>query len=75
MLSINPNVIAYRLNIDLKHHPVKQKSRAFNSKRYKAIKVEVDKLLKANFIRRVDYPTYLSNIVLVKKLMGSGECV
>lgn len=29
--------------------------------------MKVDKLLKVNFIQGVDYPTWLSNIVLVKK--------
>lgn len=37
---------------------------------YKAIKVEVDKLLKANFIRSVDYLTWFSNVILVKKANG-----
>lgn len=41
--------------------------RFFTSERYEGIKVEVDKLLKAGFIKSVDYPTCLSNVVLVKK--------
>lgn len=32
-----------------------------------AIKVKVDKLLKAGFIKEVDYLVWLSNMVLVKK--------
>lgn len=68
--SIDSHVIAHQLNIDLKHRPVKQKWRAFNSERYEAIKVEVDKLLKAGFVRSMDYPTWLSNVVLVKKDNG-----
>lgn len=67
MTSIDPHVITHRRNIDLKHRLVKQKCRIFNLKCYEAIKVEVDKLLKAGFIRNVDYPTWLFNIVLVKK--------
>ena len=36
---------------------------------------EVNKLLTANFIREVYYPEWLANVVMVKKQMGSGECV
>lgn len=57
MLGIDSCVIAHRLNIDPKYHLVKQKQRAFNSVHYEAIKAEVNNLLKANFIRSVDYPT------------------
>lgn len=32
--------------------------------------MEMDKLQKADFIRGVDYPTWLSNVVLVKKANG-----
>ena len=36
---------------------------------------EVDKLLVASFIQEVYYPDWLANVVLVKKKMGSEECV
>lgn len=76
MSGIDPNIIAYQLNIDPKHCFVKQKCRAFNLKRYKAIKTKVDKLLKVDVIRSVDYPTWLFNIVLVKKANGQWRvCV
>lgn len=70
MSSIDPNMIAHWFNIEPKHHLVKQKRRAFNSKRYEAIKAKVNKLLKADSIRSVNYLTWLSNIVLVKKVNG-----
>lgn len=70
MLGIDLNVIAHQLNIDPKHRFVKQKQKAFNSECYKVIKVEVDKLLKANFIKNIDYPTWLSKEVLVMKANG-----
>lgn len=34
---------------------------------YETIGIEVDKLLKASFIRSIDYPMWLSNMMLVKK--------
>jgi hypothetical protein len=39
-----------------------------------AVKAEVQRLLDANIIRDVKYPTKLANIVPVKKKMGSGVC-
>lgn len=50
MLGIYSNMIAHHLNVDLQHRPIKQKCRSFNSERYEAIKMEVDKLLKEDFI-------------------------
>lgn len=67
MPSIDPAIILHRLNVDLQCKPVKQKRKLFNVECYEAIKAKVDKLLKVDFIRGVDYLTWLSNIVLVKK--------
>lgn len=43
--------MVHHLNIDLKFKPIKKKHRAFNAEHYMAINAEVDKLLKANFIK------------------------
>jgi hypothetical protein len=41
-----------------------------------AVAEEVEKLLKAGFIREVDYPEWLANVVLVKKSNGKWRiCV
>ena len=37
------------------------------TKRYQAINAEVEKLLKAGFVREAKYPEWISNVVLVKK--------
>ena len=42
----------------------------FNQERYAAIHNEVDKLLKVGFIREVNYPEWVSNVVMVKKANG-----
>lgn len=63
-------MITHQLNIDLNHHPIKQKRRTFTLKCYETIKIEVDKLLKARFIKEVDYSRWLSNVMLVKKANG-----
>ena len=51
--------------------PVKQKERRHNPERRQAIQSEVDRLLKAGFIREVEYPEWLANPVLVPKPNGT----
>ncbi|KAL0430732.1 UNVERIFIED_CONTAM: hypothetical protein Sradi_0699200 [Sesamum radiatum] len=56
--------------------PVKQKKRIFGNERSRAIKEEVEKLLKINYIRPVQYPEWLANVVLVPKANGKWRmCV
>jgi hypothetical protein len=76
MLGIDPSVIVHKLNVELNRRPVKQRRRTFAAERNQAIVEEVEKLLKAGFIREVDYPEWLSNVVLVKKSNGKWRmCV
>uniref|UniRef100_A0A2N9GJD4 Reverse transcriptase n=1 Tax=Fagus sylvatica TaxID=28930 RepID=A0A2N9GJD4_FAGSY len=52
------------------------KRRVFAPERNAAVVEEVDKLLKAGFIREVYYPEWLANVVMVKKSMGKWRiCV
>ena len=67
MLGISPKEIVHVLNVDLDMKLVRQKRRKFTPKRVEAIAVEVEKLLKAQFIGEVYYPDWLANVVLVKK--------
>jgi hypothetical protein len=67
MPGIDPSIIVHKLNVDPSHRPVKQQRRSFASERNQAIAKEVEKLLKVGFIREVDYPEWLANVVLVKK--------
>ncbi|KAL0306978.1 UNVERIFIED_CONTAM: hypothetical protein Sradi_6115100 [Sesamum radiatum] len=53
---ISPDVITHRLSVNPYAKPVKQKKRMFRAERSQAIKEEVDKLLKAKYIRPVQYP-------------------
>ena len=46
---------------------IRQKKRSFSLERYEAIVEKVDKLLKARFTREVHHPTWLTNVVMVKK--------
>lgn len=67
MPGIDPEIMVHRLNIDPSFRPVKQKRRTFNTEQYMVINTEVDKLLKADFIREANYPYWIANVVLVKK--------
>ena len=67
MGGIDPVIITHRLNVSPSFNPVKQKRRSFAPERKKAINEEVDKLLQAGAIREVEYPEWLTNVVLVKK--------
>ena len=67
MLGIDRKVIQHHLNINLECKPVLQKQRIFAPERNKAITVEVEQLLDADFIREVFYPDWLANVVMVKK--------
>jgi hypothetical protein len=67
MPGIDPSIIVHRLNVDPSSRPIKQRRTAFAPKRNQAITEELMKLLTAGFIREVDYPEWLANVVLVKK--------
>ena len=67
MGGIDPIVITHKLNVSPSFKPVKQK-RSFALERQKAINEEVGKLLQAGATREVEYPEWLANVVLVKKV-------
>ena len=67
MQGISPTVIYFSLNVSPVVHPVTQKKRKFAHERVKVVK-KTKKLLKADFIREVYYPDWLSNVVMVKKM-------
>jgi hypothetical protein len=71
MPEIPKEVIEYKLGIDQAFKPIKQKERRYTPERRETIRVKVNKLLEVGFIRPVDYPSWLANLVLVKKPDGS----
>lgn len=70
MPGIDPSVILHRLNVDPSYKPVKQKRWLVDAAQSVVIYEEVDKLLKADFIKEVYYHAWLSNVVMVKKANG-----
>ena len=76
MIGFSPTVICHSLNVNHAVRPVKQKKKKFASKKIKAIKREIEKLLKADFVHEVYYLVWLSNVVMVKKAGGKWRmCV
>lgn len=67
MPSIDLEVTCHRLNVDKSAKPFIQHARRPTLIHVEAVDEEVDKLLEAQAIREVNYPTWLSNIVVVKK--------
>ncbi|KAI5323513.1 hypothetical protein L3X38_032585 [Prunus dulcis] len=65
MPGISPYIISHRLSINPVVQPIRQKRRAYDPERYKAMRAEVDKLSSIGFIKKVDYPTWLANVVML----------
>jgi hypothetical protein len=66
MPGIPREVIEHKLDIDPAFKPIKQKERRYTPERREIIRLEVNRLLEAGFIRPVDYPSWLANPVLVE---------
>ncbi|XP_057450898.1 uncharacterized protein LOC130742814 [Lotus japonicus] len=67
---IDPNVITHKLAIRPGATPIIQPRRRMSEEKNKAVQLETEKLIKASFIREVQYPTWLANVVMVKKANG-----
>jgi hypothetical protein len=66
MPGVPREVIENKLGIDPSYKP-----RRYTLERRETIRQEVNKLLDAGFIRPVDYPNWLANLILVEKPDGS----
>ena len=76
MPDIHPSIASHRLNILPSSWLVQQKVRQFHPDRQKIIRDEVDKVLDVGFIRKVEYPEWLANVVVVPNKEGKWRvCV
>jgi hypothetical protein len=76
MPGIPREVAEHSLDILPHSRAVQQPLRCFDEERRRAIRVELRKLLEAGFIKEVFHPTWLLNLVLVKKKNGEWQmCV
>ncbi|XP_061999282.1 uncharacterized protein LOC133716611 [Rosa rugosa] len=70
MPGLDPKVAVHRLAVKPEARPIKQTQRRFRTELLPQIEAEVDKLIAAGFIREVQYPKWIANIVPVKKKNG-----
>ncbi|GKU99779.1 hypothetical protein SLEP1_g12574 [Rubroshorea leprosula] len=70
MPGIPPSVSQHKLSSNPLKKPVAQKRRLFGEERLQVIKEEVEKLLQAGFVKKVDYCEWVANPMLVKKANG-----
>ena len=74
MSGIDLGLVAHSLNVDPGTRPVVQPMRTFHMEVKAQITQEVKKLLAAGFIKPIQHPRWLSNIVPVKKKNGQIRC-
>ena len=67
MLGLDTELIMHHLSIALDVNPVKKKLRKMHHHVALLVKVELENLLKANFIRAIDYVEWISIIVPISK--------
>uniref|UniRef100_A0A2N9GLY1 Integrase catalytic domain-containing protein n=1 Tax=Fagus sylvatica TaxID=28930 RepID=A0A2N9GLY1_FAGSY len=74
MPGIDPGLVAHSLNVEPGTKPVVQPARTFHTEVEAQITQEVKKLLAAGFIKPIQHPRWLSNIVPVKKKNRQIRC-
>ncbi|XP_025703666.1 uncharacterized protein [Arachis hypogaea] len=70
MPGIDPKIISHHLAVKADARPVAQRRRKMSAERAEEVARQTASLLEAGFIREVDYSTWLSNVVLVRKHNG-----
>ncbi|XP_072058090.1 uncharacterized protein [Arachis hypogaea] len=76
MPGIDPQLMSHRLAVKKEAKPVAQRRRKMSQERAKEVARQTTSLLEAGFIRELDYSTWLSNVVLVRKHNGKWRmCV
>ena len=70
MPRIHLSIASHWLNVLSSSRLVRQKVQRFHPNRQKIIQTEIDKLLAVGFIREVEYPDWLANMVVIPKKRG-----
>jgi hypothetical protein len=70
LVRVSRTIIEHSLGIDPSVRPKKQRLHKMFGEKTEAAKAEVHRLLEANFIEPVAYPTWLANVVMVQKKSG-----
>uniref|UniRef100_A0A2N9H763 Integrase catalytic domain-containing protein n=1 Tax=Fagus sylvatica TaxID=28930 RepID=A0A2N9H763_FAGSY len=74
MPGFDPGLVAHALNVEPGTRPVVQPMRTFHPEVEAQITKEIQKLLAAGFVKPIQHPQWLSNIVPVKKKNGQIRC-
>ena len=74
MPRLDPGLVAHTLNVDPRAKLVAQTTRIFHTEIEGQIVKEIQKLLATGFIKPIQHPRWLSNIVPVKKKNGQIRC-
>jgi hypothetical protein len=70
LTGVSKSIIKHKLQVNPSAKPKKQKLRKMSDEKVVAAKSEVQRLLDAGFIREIQYPSWLANVVMVKKKNG-----
>ena len=70
MPGLDESLVTHELHISLGSKPIKQSARVFRPEIEIQIKEEIDKLLRVGFIKPIHHPTWLANVVPVRKKNG-----
>jgi hypothetical protein len=74
MPGLDPGLVAHALNVEPGTRPVVQPMRTFHPEVEAQITKEIQKLLAVGFVKPIQHPQWLSNIVPVKKKNGQIRC-
>jgi hypothetical protein len=69
-MGVSRDIIEHKLQVNPTARPRKQKLSKMSNEKVATAKAEVHRLLGAWFIREVLYPSWLANVVMVKKKNG-----
>jgi hypothetical protein len=69
LMGVSRSIIEHTLHVNPSTKPRKQKLHEMSDEKIAAAKAEIQRLLDVGFIREVQYPTWLANVVMVKKKM------
>jgi hypothetical protein len=70
LVGVSRTVIEHSLGSDPSVRPKKQWLRKMSDEKTEAAKAKVHRLLEANFIEPIAYPTWLANVIMVQKKSG-----
>ena len=74
MPGLDEKLVTHHLHVKPGSKPIKQSPRQFRHEVEDQIKSEIQKLLAAGFIKPIHHPTWLANVVPVKKKNGQIRC-